>query len=52
MKKMTAEEIDTKVDHLYAAYGSGSGVLFGLEPGRRDVVTSILKAFLRSEGRW
>lgn len=51
-KKLTEHEIDKIVDGLYASYASSTGILFGIPAGCRDGVTSVIKAFLRQEGRW
>ena len=51
-EKLTEVEIEKKVNEIYDAFGSSTGVLFGIPHGHRSGVTAVIKAFLRSEGRW
>ena len=50
--QMNAAETIEIVDSIYAAFKSSSGYLFGLPPGNEDEVLAVIRAFLRSEGRW
>lgn len=40
------QKTDEIVDHIYAAYGTDSGYLFGLPPSERDAVRVIVKETL------
>lgn len=44
---MDEKEIDKVTDGLYEAYGSGTGVLFGIPSHYRDSVRAIVKVVLK-----
>ena len=46
MKETEGQEIDEITDELYRAYGSGTGILFGIPPHLRSSVRAIVKVIL------
>ena len=47
VEKMNEErDIDGVVEELYRAYGSGTGVLFGISPDLKYAVRAIVKAVM------
>ena len=46
---MNEEEIDKNLNQLYEAYGSGTGVLFGIPPSLKQSVRAIIKLVLENQ---
>ena len=43
---MTSKEVTKLTDAIYKAYGTDSGILFGLPPHKRAIVEAIVTATL------